>query len=127
MVAQAAAHRLIACKPLREAMMRTDESTMQVHMTWVEDATKFEDKKCLQRDVTEVDVSRRGAGRTCLMFIVKRRLQAVVSKEGSCSVGASCAFRHDDQEKGDKQQQTPSPTKRKLRIPKTATRQAQAT
>ena len=56
----------------------------------------------------------------------KRRLQAVVSKEGSCSVGASCAFRHDDQEKGDKQQQTPSPTKRKLRIPKTATRQAQA-
>ena len=28
-------------------------------MTWVEDATKYEDKHCLQRDVTEVDVSRR--------------------------------------------------------------------
>ena len=27
-------------------------------MTWVEDATKYEDKQCLQRDVTEVDVSR---------------------------------------------------------------------
>ena len=39
-------------------------------MTWVEDATKYEDKQCLQRDVTEVDVSKRGAGRTCLMFIV---------------------------------------------------------
>ena len=86
-VAQAAAHRLIARKPLREATMRsrrlsiaiagcndeverTDESTKQVHMTWVEDATKYEDKQCLQRDVTEVDVSRSGAGRTCLMFIV---------------------------------------------------------
>ena len=39
-------------------------------MTWVEDATINEDKQCLQRDVTEVDVSRRGAGRTCLMFAV---------------------------------------------------------
>ena len=74
-VAQAAAHRLIARKPLREATMRsgrlsiaiaggngevgrTDESTKQVHITWVEDATKYEDKQCLQRDVTEVDVSR---------------------------------------------------------------------
>ena len=37
-------------------------------MTWVEDATKNEDKQCLQRDVTEVDVSRRSAGRTCLML-----------------------------------------------------------
>ena len=89
MVAQAAAHRLIARKPLREATMRsgrlsmaiagrndevgrTDESTKQVHMTWVEDAAKNEDKQCLQRDVTEVDVSRRGAGRTCLMCIVTR-------------------------------------------------------
>ena len=83
MVAQAAAHRLSARKPLREATMRSgrlsiaiagrndevgrnDDSTKQVHMTWVED------KQCLQRDVTEVDVSRRGAGRTCLMFIVTR-------------------------------------------------------
>ena len=89
MVAQAAAHRLIARKPLREATMRsgrlstaiagrndeigrTDESTKQVRMTWVEDATKYEDKQCLQRDVTEVDVSRRGARRTCLMFLVTR-------------------------------------------------------
>ena len=39
-------------------------------MTWVEYATKNEDKQCLRRDVTEVDVSRRGAGRTCLMFVV---------------------------------------------------------
>ena len=51
---------------------RTDESTKQVHMLWVEDATKNEDKQCLQRDVSEVDVSRRGAGRTCLMFVVTR-------------------------------------------------------
>ena len=89
MVAQAAAHRLIARKPFREATMRsgklsiatagrsgevgrTDESTKQVHMTCAEDATKYEDKQCLQRDVTDVDVSRRGAGRTCLMFIVTR-------------------------------------------------------
>ena len=88
-VAQAAAHRLSARKPWREAAMRsgrlsiaiaggndevgtTDESTRQVHMTWVEDATKYEDKQCLQRDVTEVDVLRRGAGRTCLMFVVTR-------------------------------------------------------
>ena len=79
MAVRAAAHRLIARKPLREATMtsgrlsiaiagrddevgRTDESTKQVHMTWVEDATKYEDKQRLQRDVTEVDVSRRGAG-----------------------------------------------------------------
>ena len=89
MVAQAAATRLVARKPLRKAAMRsgrlsiavaggsdevgrTDESTKQVHMTWVEDATKYEDKQYLQRDVTEVDVSRRGAGRTCLMFIMTR-------------------------------------------------------
>ena len=39
-------------------------------MTWVEDATKYEEKQCLQRDDTEDDVSRRGAGRTCLMFVV---------------------------------------------------------
>ena len=48
-------------------------------MTWVEDATKYEDKQCLQRDVTEVDVSRTGAGRTCLMFIVTRVVQRVHS------------------------------------------------
>ena len=45
-------------------VVRTDESTKQVHMTCVEDATEYEDKQCLQRDVTEVDVSLRGAGRT---------------------------------------------------------------
>ena len=88
-VAQAAAHRLIARKSLREATMRsgrlsianeggndevgrTDESTKQVHMTWAENATKYEDKQCLRRDVIEVDVSRRDAGRTCLMFIGTR-------------------------------------------------------
>ena len=26
---------------------RTDESTKQMHMTWVEDATKYEDKQCI--------------------------------------------------------------------------------
>ena len=36
-------------------------------MTWMEDALM---SQCLQRHVTEVDVSRRGAGRTCLMFVV---------------------------------------------------------
>ena len=58
-VAQKAAHRLNARKPLREATMRsgrlsiaiaggndevgrTVESNKQVHMTWVEDATKEE-------------------------------------------------------------------------------------
>ena len=30
---------------------RTDESTKQVHMTWVEDATKYEDKQCIVLDV----------------------------------------------------------------------------
>ena len=36
----------------------------------VQDATVSEGKQCVQRDVTEADVSRRGAGRTCLMFVV---------------------------------------------------------
>ena len=80
----AAAHRLIARNPLREAAMRSgrlstviaggsDEvgraSAKQVHMTWVEDATINEDKQCLQRDVTEVDVSRRGAGRKNMLDV----------------------------------------------------------
>ena len=57
--------------PLRLAMMRSGErcSFKQVFMTWTEDTTMNEDKPCLQRDVTEVDVSRRGAGRTHLMFV----------------------------------------------------------
>ena len=57
--------------PLRLAMMRSGDrcSAKQVHMTWTEDTTMNEDKQCLQRDVSEVDVSRRGAGRTCLMFV----------------------------------------------------------
>ena len=33
-------------------------SAKQVHMTWTDDASMNEDKPCLQRDVTEVDVSR---------------------------------------------------------------------
>ena len=67
MVAQAAAHRLIARKPLRGgndevgktvdshcglAMMRlgrNDGFTKQMHMTWVEDAAQYEDKQYLQR------------------------------------------------------------------------------
>ena len=48
-------------------------------MTWAEDATMSEGKQRLQRDVTEVDVSRRGAGRTCLMFVViLRRLMSTL-------------------------------------------------
>ena len=39
-------------------------------MTWPEDGTMSEGKQRLQRDVTEVDVSKRSAGRTCLMFVV---------------------------------------------------------
>ena len=62
----------VAPEPLREAMMRSGDCRFakQVHITWAEDATMNEGKQCLQRDVTEVDVSRRGAGRTCLMFVV---------------------------------------------------------
>ena len=45
-------------------------SAKQVQMTWTDVATMNEDKPCLQRDVTEVDVSRRGAGRTCLKFVM---------------------------------------------------------
>ena len=80
MVAQAAAYKAtmrsgrlsMAIAGRNDEVGRTDESTKQVHMTWVEDAAKYEDKQCLQRDVTGVDVSRRGAGRTCLMCIVTR-------------------------------------------------------
>ena len=63
---------------------------MQVHMTWVEDATMSEGKQCLQQDVTEVDVSRRGAGRTCLICCVlmgtlqRSRLEANVSFQPMC-------------------------------------------
>ena len=42
-------------------------------MTWPEDGTMSEGKQRLQRDVTELDVSRRGAGRTCLMFVAVLR------------------------------------------------------
>ena len=59
-VAQAAALRLIARKPLQEGTMRLGEPK---HMTWVEDATKYEDKQCLQRDVTEVTSMSRGGVR----------------------------------------------------------------
>ena len=51
---------------------RTDD-TPSSWTTWMEDTTMSEDKQCLQRDITEVYVSRRGAGRTCLMFVVKSR------------------------------------------------------
>ena len=38
-------------------------------MTRAEDATIIEGEHCLQRDVNEFDVSRRSAGRTCLMLV----------------------------------------------------------
>ena len=48
-------------------------------MTWAEDATLNEGKQYLQRDVTEVDVSRRVAGRTCLnLFVFTRRLNTMM-------------------------------------------------
>ena len=54
-------------------------SPKQVHMTWTEDATMNEDKQCLQRDVTEVDVSRRCVGRICLMFVmIPRRVTSAL-------------------------------------------------
>ena len=60
----------IAIAGRNDEVGRTDESTKQEHMIWVEDATQYDDKQCLQ--ITEVDVSRRCAGKTCLMFIVTR-------------------------------------------------------
>ena len=72
-VAQATAHRLIARKAAaggsdvriaaaggNDEVWETVVSAKQVHMTWTDDATMNEDKPCLQQDVTEVDVSRRG-------------------------------------------------------------------
>ena len=53
-----------------DEVWETVVSAKQVHMTWTDHATMNEDMPCLQRDVTEVDVSRRSAGRTCLMFVV---------------------------------------------------------
>ena len=82
--------------PLRDAMMRSGDclSAKQVHMTWMEDATTNEGKQCLQRDVTEVDVSRRSAGRTCLMFVVfLRRMMSTLqwsSPETNVSFQVTC-------------------------------------
>ena len=45
------------------------ESAKHVSVTCADDTTMNEDKQGLQRDVTEVDVSRRGAGTTCLMIV----------------------------------------------------------
>ena len=76
--------------PLRDAMMRSGDclSAKQVHMTWMEDATTNEGKQCLQRDVTEVDVSRRGAGRTCLMFVLflRRMMNTMVKTGNECQL-----------------------------------------
>ena len=58
---------------LQDATMRSEglsESAKHVNVTCAEDATMNEDKQCPQRDVTEADVSRRGAGRTCLMIVM---------------------------------------------------------
>ena len=62
----------VAREPVRDAMMRSRDccSAKQMHMTWAEDATMSEGKQRLERDVTEVNVSRRGARRTSLMFVV---------------------------------------------------------
>ena len=64
MVAQAAAHRLIAREPLREAMMRSGTLTIDIagnndevgrtagpsssRRTWTEDTAMTKDKQCLQ-------------------------------------------------------------------------------
>ena len=71
-------------------------------MTSAEDATMSEGKQCLQRDVTEAGVSRRGAGRTCLMFVVfvsrmMRTLQwsrpeTSVSSQPTCCCSVSYAI-----------------------------------
>ena len=45
-----------------------------------------EDKPCLQRDVTEVDVSRRGAGRSCLMIVWRSYVESRVY----CNAGNEC-------------------------------------
>ena len=68
-------------------------------MTWVEDSTMSEGKQCLQRDVSEAHVSRRGAGRTCLMFVVflrrmmstlqRSRLETNVSFKRTCCCSVS--------------------------------------
>ena len=47
------------------------ECAKHVSVTCADDTTMNEDKQGLQRDVTEVDVSRRGAGRTCLMIVTR--------------------------------------------------------
>ena len=74
-VAQAAAHRLICSQAVaggNDEVGRTDESTKPGAHDLGGRFYEIRGKQCLQRDVTEVDVSRRGAGRTCLMFIVTR-------------------------------------------------------
>ena len=73
MVAKTAAHNSIARKLLQDATMRSGElsdSAKHANVTCAEGTTMNEDKQCLQRNVTEADVSRRGAGRTCLMFVM---------------------------------------------------------
>ena len=62
---------IVVRDPLRLAKMRSGHrcSAKQVRVTWTEDTTMNEDKQCLQRGVTEVDVSKRRAGRTRLMFV----------------------------------------------------------
>ena len=71
-------------------------SAKQVHMTWTDDATMNEDKPCLQRDVTEVDVSKRGAGRTCLMFVVIPRCtmstEQLVERGNVCQGKPACRY-----------------------------------
>ena len=72
MVAKTAAQSIVR-QLLQDATMRSGElpeSAKHVNVTCADDTTMNEDKQGLQRDVTEVDVSRRGAVRTCLMIVM---------------------------------------------------------
>ena len=95
-VAWVAARRPLFESQLRDAMMRSGDcrSAKQVHTTWPEDVTMSEGKQSFQRDVTEADVSRRGAGRTCLMLVVfLRRLMSTLQRsrpETSVGLQFSC-------------------------------------
>ena len=65
--------RCIARELLQDATKRSgglSESAKHVNVTCAEDTTMNGDKQCLQPDVTEADVSRRVAGRTCSMIVM---------------------------------------------------------
>ena len=85
---QAAAHRLIVRKPLREAAMRSGRLSIAIAggngevrrpMNPPSRCTWFGWKMLRSTRTSNVDVSRRGAGRTCLMFVVTRVVKRVHS------------------------------------------------